>query len=732
MAPQHAAVIAHGAAVGPVLVPPLVGIAARQVLALRLVGRRPIGVAAGGHAAVGNGDHLRSCGQPRLLQVHAGLRPHDGRSRAPLGGQLGGHPLVVGVGAQHTAGARPGDQLVVVAIISAVIAIRVPARAVAVDQLHVPGQIVGDKLRRAAGAQGRVTRPLHVVRGAHIAIQVGAAMAIGAVQAVGPGVPAVLAGILVRRLAGNEGERAVEHLPPVGILHARGREARLVHQRVHIHQHRAVVHIGRADTGARGGIAAARQRVHVDAAGVVVPARVLVGIGVPVLAHTREVHRLGALRARPCLRRVTVHLGQPVYGRSHIEPQLDGVAHFHAHGAGVGQIHRRHLGAPVGHDGAGALAVVAGIHHPLDAEQGKARLSGRRDGVHIVEGLARGPAVGGVALRCHVVVHSTADIGVQLGSVGLGHPGHLHLHAVGARIQHVLAEHVLPADVLLQALGQIVGRDLLAVGRLQVIKRNALIEHRIVQLALYVHAGIRAATGVPQHVFVPELLAGNVAGLLGGVPRGGGRAGHLGLGLEHLILEANDGRATEHREVRGRMGVGLGLQRRGAPVGAEVAAGRGQQHSVGTRSAFLGEVQLGFLGVAMGVAHIHIVVRCRPRLGQLAVDAIALVARHAHQGHVVQGIGRRLAIGILRAVIAGHRHIVVGPAHGRDEAEFVRVRKVAFLGHLHMARIALVGLGRLGQGVQLVDGDPVGGQLVVVLDKDLGARAAIGVGLGVH
>ena len=448
--PQHTAMIAQRGIAGTVFVPPLVGIAPGKVLAGRLIGGRAVGVAPARRRAVGDRDHLRGRREPRFLEVHARLRPDNGRVRAPLRRQTQRLSVGAQIAAQRASRPRIRDQFVVVAIETAVVALGVPPRGITVDELHRARQVVGNGERGARGTHRRVARPLHVVRRAHVGVKVRAAEAVGAVERVGARVPTALVSVLVGRLAGNERERAVEHLPPIGVLHARGRKARLVQERVHIHERRAVVHRRGPHARARGGVAASRERVHVDASRVVVVAG-RVSVGMPVLTHAREIRGLRARRARPRLPHVLEHLGEAVHSGGHIEPQLDGVAHLHAHGAVVGQIDRRHLGAPIGHDRAGPLAAVVGVDDPLDAEQCETGRLGGGLRVHVVEGLA--VAVGGIALGSHVVVHGAAHITRHLRRIVFGHAGHLQLHTVGARVENVLAEYVFPPEVRFEAIG---------------------------------------------------------------------------------------------------------------------------------------------------------------------------------------------------------------------------------------------------------------------------------------
>ena len=370
-----------------------------------------------------------------------------------------------------------------------------------------------------------------------------------------------------------------------------------------------------------GGVAHARVREEVArrAAGV---SAVQVVAGEVVLAQTRQVGRLGARGVGRAVGiggrgagviQVLVHLGQVLLGRAHREGDGQDVAHFHHRGGVVGTVHRAQarvvraqlrariqfvLGNETALagivDGPVVLAIlILVVHDQLDLEQAEGGLVGDVGAarVDVVVGLAPGvdatsavhagvidAAVGADAQLAGDVVHRSAVVGRLL--LGADERD-LHLQAAGALSRHRIAVAVGPVDVLQGAVlvarvqhalqvGRIdLGADLIrhlagaeggvvAGGLAQVVQRDALEEHRVVQLAL---AGV-ALVGTADDEVVLDLAGLVIAGDLGGAPRrvGDGEVLHVA-GLvgcvDRTVLAVIEGD-----------GVGACLQRVGAVVAA--------------------------------------------------------------------------------------------------------------------------------------------------------------------
>ena len=516
-------------------------------------------------------------------------------------------------------------------------------------------------------------------------------------------------------LTGNISVGAVEHLPLVSLLGHIAGEGRVQHQVVHVHQHVIGLELQRAGevvhvVGARG----VAQRV--DAA------RPAVGsvhvVAIVVLAHAREVSRLQAGGADVAGHLVLhVHLGQVVHRGVHVEGQLDAVAHLHAGLIGHQVVHRAVIGDILVHNGAALLAGIGrflvrlghghviALHdsrvlgHPVDLVQsegsGLAHIRGPRAQVGEVTAVLAVRAVEGV-----VVDHGPAVVGHGV----VFHLLHHQLHAVGALGVHVLIGGVglgrVPGGRLvpvnLQVLGQVLGRDIGVPGLLQVLLGHQLVEHRVVQLAFQVLlAHVLRLGHIGQGVLVPHLLAGDVAGLLGGI----GVVGRLGLfrRLEGLGLEAHHGAAAldglarrlalvllgQQRVVGHGIAVGqLGRARR-AVVGRELADARAHVGVLRGRARghlrHVDEVQHRVLVVGVGEGHVHLGLG-RPGIRLLGgardigqrqvVAAGVLIAGHAQKRHIIQREGRG-------GVASGGGHVVVGPAHTGHVAEHVAVGRVA-------------------------------------------------------
>ncbi len=701
--------------------PALMGVP-QLVLALRLVTRRSI-----------VGHELARGGNPRLLQVQARLGPQKRRLRAP------NSSVALSVRRTRAQGARLGNEGIVVAH-EAVFLVAVLRLVVGRDHPHVRRQ-AQSHLGHAATALGPRSiahRLMGIARGNVLVHEVRTAVAVGALQAtVDPTIHrvlmrAVLVGLLMAaavlpsddvvalRRGGRAGQvrvGAVEHLPQVAPAGLVGGKGRVVMEVVHVHQHVLVLNL----IEARGiGIGVAERPRGVLAQGVRA-ARRPAGV---VLADAREVPGLqarGAGEASGVHLNGGVHLGQPVQSGGYVEDKLDGIAHLDA-----GVAHRRLVGgrqrvAGAGHHGHAAREVSIG--NPLDAEQGEARRRARGARIQILEDprcrrssqRLRGVAVG----------HHAAEVTGHLGRIGLVHAGHLQVHLLVGRAlgQHIGVARIGPANSArtVEPLLQVLRGNLVAVVVHEIVQRNALVEHRIVDLALDAGAaqiGLGAPRHVVQSVFVPDALAGQIALLLVGI-RIVGLTGQL-LALERLSLEAHH----RHTAIGGELGLGIGVL-----LGHDQAVLSGLlqlEPAALPRGQVVAEIEVrGFL-VVVRVAHIEGELAALPRLGRLleraqAVErrqliALIQIASDANQGHIFQRIGRGLT-----GTVHGRRcgHIVIGPAHLRHRAEGVDVHQVARLDvPLVVGKDLCLALPTAHRGV--------GARRIEVLDADGGTTVRIG------
>ena len=494
------------------------------------------------HIAVGIGNHLGRGGQPGLLQVHAGLAPYQRRCGvAGAGvGHLFAHLLAIfaaGDGVAHNAVAQhvlvpvahPAHRKGAAAIayqaeqaatgarhaVAVVDAVAVRAEVGAAHRVPVliagrGGQHTGadggggtghNALGIGHGSAGRnggaVAHDLLVARHPHVLVQEGPRVGVGPVAtAVRAGVVDVpvagIVGIVVLLYAGDVHQRAVEHLPQVGLLGLVAAESRLVHEVVHVHGSILVDHANGAvplldkahtEVVVVEGVGAGRRVQRVHAA---VPAGAVgIVVGVIVLAHAGEVGRLEAGIA-PRVQQIAhpgnapphVHLRKAVDGCLHREPQLDDVAHFHAGGAGLYLIDRTTCLVDIRHNRACRIGHRA-IGHPLNLEGDEMGAITRIAWIHIAEIAIRGAGVLAIHhVTAHVLLPSLVD------------SGHLQLHAAGTTRQHILIIAVGPLDTAGQKRCHIFGVNLFArhasIHRclLQIIHRDAFVDHRIVQLAL--------------------------------------------------------------------------------------------------------------------------------------------------------------------------------------------------------------------------------------------------------
>ena len=443
-----------------------------------------------------------------------------------------------------------------------------------------------------------------------------------------------------------------------------------------------------------GGVAHAgvREEVARRAAGM---SAVQMVAGEVVLAQTRQVGRLGARGVGRAVGigsrgggvvQVLVHLGQVLLGRAHREGDGQDVAHFHHRGGVVGTVHRAQarvvraqlrariqfvLGNETALagivDGPVVLAIlILVVHDQLDLEQAEGGLVGDVGAarVDVVVGLAPSvdatsavhagvvdAAVGADAQLAGDIVHRSAVVGRLL--LGADERD-LHLQAAGALSRHRIAVAVGPVDVLqgavlvarvqhaLQVSRIDLGADLIrhlagaergvvAGGLAQVVQRDALEEHRVVQLAL---AGVALVGAIDDEV-VLDLAGLVVIGDLGG---GAGRVRERQVGNLATVLAPVD---------RAVLAV---VEREG--VGARIEG----QHIVTTRRTAHEAINRVHAGAVVAVA-----VPIQPVVARLGLDppiprhigAVVKRERDVHRG------GGAVASLVARRV--GLRGLVVNP-----------------------------------------------------------------------
>ena len=724
---------------------------------------RILGVVATCRLVIGAVGHKGArAGKPGLLQVHAGLGPHErrgrergARKRAFLGNKL------AGAGRRHAGlfNARTGDELEVVALASAAEAHRGVGVAVGTGA----AQGVGRRRRTAVHHVGDL---LHVVGGLHVLVHE---------DVVGP----MAVGAVVGGAAGDVGKRVAQEAPVVHMLRLIGGKRALVHEGVHVEQGvlglDAVHAGGHGGRGVGGGVG---RRVEQRQAAVVRGVH-----GEVVLAEARQVGRLqtgGVRRALGRLGRagglvqIEHHLRQVLGSGTYGEPDLQRIAHLHA-GRGVigpiGRAQKRHVGGivlgafhAVGaeavriHRAGGQLALGANkaleriiqrrgrrarsahrvvlVVDPLDLEGGEVgrarhrrRLAGlRKTGgtrIEVGEGLTShvaghvGQAIG------RDVVHGAAEVG-GLGSI---HLSHLQTQAVRSLGGHVVAGNVGPAHVAHQRLLEVGRRNGLPVGTAQVgaLKArglgggqqvgggDALVEHGVVQLAL---AG--AGLGGARHhdgIGVGVAVGADLIRCQGGISAHGdvAKLRDVGAGVNASVLMV-----VERDGVVAR----LELSRVRAPHAVMAApASRlpaGIVRAVGAREVHREVVE----GVALGIVP---VVEGERRGGVHREGG-----RHRGIRAVDVVIARRVLVGalIMRPGIAAGGKGVLRLAGRKRQARVAQGVLVPehLAGHVAELLLRIVGIGRAGQVLALEHLGLVGGVGHLAVDANGLLLGKAGVG----